>query len=81
VRVCAPDGAARELDMGGVRYRSSDGVYDLPESHARALVRNGGGFFPSLAAPRGRVGYPCRSCGFASLFRACSRCGTENDHG
>lgn len=75
MRVGAPDGAARELDMGGRRFRSTDGMYDLPPAFAKALVREGG-FVPSLGSPR-RGGYPCR-CGFSSNFRRCSRCGTEN---
>lgn len=74
MRVGAPDGAARELDVGGRRYRSRDGMYQLPEQHARALVR-AGGFAPSLGSPT-RGGFRC-GCGFRPNFRRCSRCGGE----
>jgi hypothetical protein len=70
----APDGAVRELDIGGRRYKSQDGMYELPPEHAAAL-RRAGGFAPSLGSPA-RGGYAC-SCGFRPVVRRCSRCGEE----
>lgn len=77
MRVCAPDGAVREVDSRGRRYRSKDGVYDMPESEARRLVA-AGGFMPSLAGHTARsIGFVCRGCGFGSFFKTCSRCGGD----
>lgn len=74
VKVCAPDGAARQVDVGGARYASRDGVYEMRSDHARQL-RAAGGFAPALngAVPR-TAGYRC-ACGFGSLFTTCGRCG------
>jgi hypothetical protein len=75
VKVCAPDGAARQVEVGGRRYRSTDGVYNMAPADAR-LLRAAGGFTPNLggAAPRG-AGFRCASCGFGSWFTTCGRCG------
>jgi hypothetical protein len=76
VRVCAPDGAQREVDgVTGARYRSSDGVYDMHPRDA-AAYKTIGAFSPSLAGAATRSGgYSCTDCGFASWFTTCSRCG------
>lgn len=75
MRVCAPDGAVREVDSRGRRYRSADGVYDMPPSEARRLIA-AGGFAPSLTGQTSRRhGYSCVDCGFGSYFTICSRCG------
>lgn len=77
VRVCAPDGAQREVDgVTGIRYRSSDGVYDM-HPHDAAAYKRLGAFSPNLAgAGSTRGGYRC-SCGFGSWFKRCGRCGRE----
>lgn len=75
VRVCAPDGAQREVDgVTGRRYRSSDGVYDMHPADAAAYKRIGA-FSPNLAGANPGVGYACVDCGFGSFFTTCSRCG------
>jgi len=76
VTVCAPDGAARQVEVGGVRYTSRDGVYQMRPDHAR-LLRAAGGFVPNLAAGTVRGGYRCGGCGFGSHFKKCGRCGRE----
>lgn len=77
VTVAAPDGAVHAVTgMTGREYRSTDGLYRMTPADARAL-RADGGFTPSLAIARA-AGFPC-SCGFASLFRRCSRCGQTNE--
>ena len=78
VRVCAPDGAQREVDgVTGAQYRSSDGVYDMHPADA-AAYRRLGAFTPSLTGATARaVGYSCTACDFASFFTKCSRCGGE----
>ncbi len=78
VTVAAPDGAVAAVrGMSGREYRArGGGLYDMTPSDARALLK-AGGFTPSLGSPRSG-GFPC-SCGFASLFARCSRCGTINE--
>lgn len=77
VTVAAPDGAVRAVQgLTGREYRSSDGLYRMTPQDARAL-RADGGFTPSISIPRA-AGFPC-PCGFASLFRRCSRCGQLNE--
>lgn len=79
VTVCAPDGAAREVEVGSRRYRSRDGVYRMLPGDAR-MLRAAGGFTPTLAgtAPKG-AGYRCDdpACGFGSWFTTCGRCGGQ----
>ncbi|MGL5911918.1 MAG: hypothetical protein ACRCZP_18080, partial [Phycicoccus sp.] len=76
VQVAAPDSAVRAVrGMSGREYRSTDGMYRMTPAEARAL-RAEGGFSPSLGTPTSG-GFAC-GCGFASLFRRCSRCGTTN---
>jgi hypothetical protein len=77
VTVAAPDGAVAAVrGMSGREYRArGGGLYDMTPTDAAALVK-AGGFRPSLGTPRA-AGYPC-GCGFQSLFRRCSRCGTTN---
>jgi len=77
VTIAAPDGAVKELDMpSGRRYKArSGGMYDVAPSDAK-YVLGIGGFKPNvgrtiLAGPR------CPSCGFASYFARCSRCGAD----
>ncbi len=75
VKVCAPDGAARQVDVNGHRYRTRDGMYEMRPADAR-MLRAAGGFVPALngTAPAGS-GYTCTGCGFGSWFTTCSRCG------
>lgn len=76
VKVCAPDGAVREVDgVTGRRYKSRDGAYNMLPADARKLVAIGG-FMPNLGgAPRG--GYRCTACSFGSFFVRCGRCGGD----
>jgi hypothetical protein len=77
-RVAAPDGAVHAVTgMSGREYRSRDGMFQMSPSDAAALVK-AGGFAPSAAGRIRAAGYPC-PCGFHSLFRTCSRCGTTNE--
>jgi len=78
VRVCAPDGAVREVDgLTGRRYKSADGVYQMAPADARKLVATGG-FMPNLGGtPARTAGYRCHVCGFGSFFRRCGRCGGD----
>lgn len=77
VTIAAPDGAVKELDMpNGRRYKArGGGLYDVAPSDAK-YVLGIGGFRPNV----GRMilaGARCPSCGFASYFARCSRCGTD----
>lgn len=79
MKVCTPDSRCVEIDgPSGRRYNFRNGIADVSPADARAIVREGG-FIPSLAGTsRAGVGFPCPTCGFASYFRRCSRCNTEN---
>ena len=75
VTVAAPDGRVREVDgVTGVRYRSTDGMYQMLPADAAAL-RKVGGFAPNLGGTPARGGRRCTGCGFGSFFVTCSRCG------
>lgn len=78
MRVVAPAPGCVEVDgLSGRRYQAKGGFYEMSDRDGRALVA-AGGFVPTLGPTAGsQVGFPC-ACGFASLFRRCSRCGTEN---
>lgn len=78
MKVCAPDGAVREVDgLTGRRYKSRDGAYEMHPADAAKLVAIGG-FVPSMAGHAARtVGYRCGKCRFGSYFRRCGRCGGE----
>lgn len=84
MRLAMPDQACKSIDVPladgrSVRYAGGrDGTVEVanPE-HARRLIREGEAF-PASGAPAARPGgYPC-PCGFSSLFRRCSRCGSDN---
>ena len=77
VRVCAADGAQREVDgVTGRRYRTTDGVYDMHPADA-AAYRRIGAFPPNLAGASPYLGYRCGVCGFGSWFTRCGRCGGD----
>ena len=76
VKVCAPDGAVREVDgVTGRRYRSRDGAYEMHPADAARLVKIGG-FMPNVGGATRKGGYRC-ACGFASFFVRCGRCGGQ----
>ena len=56
----------------------SDGLFHVNDSKlARQLKAEGLGVASASGVIEGQ-GYPCSACGFASWFRKCSRCGTDN---
>lgn len=77
VKVCAPDGAVREVDgVTGRRYRSRDGAYEMHPVDARKLVAIGG-FMPNIGGATRAGGYRCGTCRFGSFFVRCGRCGGD----
>lgn len=77
-----PDAKCVSVDVptphGTVRYQPdrSGSVEVSNPQHARWLIQ-GADCFKSVGAPM-TGGYPCKTCGFASCFVRCSKCGAEN---
>lgn len=78
MKVLSPDKAAIEAESGegGPLYRARDGVFDVPDSVARRIVRAGGSY-RATAFTHAR-GFVCE-CGFRALIRdRCGRCGATD---
>ena len=80
-KMVAPDKGVKETDIGNTRYRvNRDGVYNVEnKSHVNAMKREGYIEASLMGATHTELGYTCYQCGFASWFKKCSRCGSEND--
>lgn len=78
MRVASPAKNCIGVDgLSGASYDTKDGFFEMSARDGRDLVA-AGGWVPSLGPSAGAPGgHPC-PCGFASLFRRCSRCGTTN---
>ena len=80
----APQGVkevAVRTESGTKVYRQdkSGGFNVENPKHARQMKEEG--FFQAnaMGVIRHDIGFPCKNCGFGSLFKKCSRCGTENE--
>ena len=57
---------------------NKDGLFHVNDPKlARQLKAEGLGVASASGVIEGQ-GYPCSACGFASWFKKCGRCGTEN---
>jgi hypothetical protein len=76
VKVVSPAKNAIEIDApSGRRYRARDGIYDVPDRDAKALLKAGGALPNQLGATSAGTGFRCEACRFGSFFTTCSRCG------
>ena len=77
MKVVPQAGNCKEIEVGGRIYRRGrGGLFDMPEAAARLTVAQEGGQWPALSGiTRCGQGFKCRSCGFGTWFRKCSRCG------
>ena len=77
----APDGAVRQTDVRDIhtgRTRRYTGRrIDAHPADRRALRESGYTEASVTGATSKLVGFRCRTCGFGSFFRHCSRCGAE----
>jgi len=87
VRVTPLD-AARSLQIESQRglrtyTRGRDGLMEVPERDARALIREGLATAANTAGPTAHLpgGFVCSGCGRHNFFRACGHCGEENADG
>lgn len=56
-----------------------DGMFDIKNPKlARKLKEEGLGEASASGSFAAVEGYPCKSCGFGSFFKQCSRCGEIN---
>lgn len=78
MKLNVPTKACRGIDIGGTRYDARGGqvTVDNP-AHARALLDHAE-CFPASATPRA-TGRTCTSCGFATWFATCGRCGAPTE--
>lgn len=79
-KMVAPDKGVKQTDIGNARYTvNRDGVYNVENSsHVRAMKREGYIEASLMGPTHTELGYTCPQCGFASWFKTCSRCGSEN---
>ena len=83
MRLAMPDGACLGIDVstesGRARY---DGrIVDVDNPRHIRMLKAEGAFPADLGGVTRAQGYRCRACSFASYFRRCSRCGTDNPRG
>jgi hypothetical protein len=76
-----PDNACRGISVEGAQtgrtthYQGHIVAVDNPQ-HVKAL-RSLGAFPASATGGMTAGGYDCPTCGFASFFRRCGRCGSD----
>lgn len=80
-KMVAPDRGVKQTDIGNIRYSvNRDGVYNVENlSHVKAMKREGYIEASLMGATGKKLGYNCSQCGFASWFKKCSKCGSENE--
>jgi hypothetical protein len=77
MKVVPQAGNCREIEVAGKIYRRPrNGLFDMPDSVGRYVVKNEGGQEAALSGiARTGEGYRCTGCGFGCWFTTCSRCG------
>ena len=86
-RVIVADGCQQIDSPSGVRYYARGarafqgdvcgGVFEMSDADAKLAVRMGGAIASMAGATRRSLGWRCRSCGFGSFVKTCSKCGSE----
>ncbi|HVN51085.1 MAG TPA: hypothetical protein VMT43_06605 [Acidimicrobiales bacterium] len=72
----APQYACKGLDLpSGRKIDFTRGQVDVTDRRDVAALEAIGAF-PASNQPNRRGGYRCPSCGFATWFRTCGRCGS-----
>lgn len=78
MRVLPPAQGCRQIDVAGRRYtvdRRTGAFEGVRDDHAKAMVKGGECFLPSVRANNAR-GFRCGDCAHLSLFKnRCGRCG------
>ena len=71
---------AVKTERGTKVYRADkSGLINVDNpKHAAQMKAEGLGQAGLGGVPKGKVGYPCKACGFGSFFKQCSRCGEIN---
>lgn len=78
MRVTTESPMVTRTQVGDTEYVAKQGIFDMPEQHARAYLKATDQAALSLAGVRrARDGFWCAACRFASYFKTCSRCGGE----
>ena len=77
MKVVPQAGNCKEIEVGGRIYRRQrNGLFDMPDSVGRYVVKNEGGQQAALSGTtRSEFGFRCTDCNFGSFFAECSRCG------
>lgn len=77
-RVTTESPMVTRTEVGGREYVAKDGIFKMPEDHARLYLKATGQTALSLTGVRRtRVGYWCPTCRFGTYFKTCSKCGGE----
>jgi hypothetical protein len=79
-RLLMPNDAVREADISrpnGVTRRYKGSIVTPADSHDERALREYGATPAGLGTWAGKGGRRCSSCGFASYFATCSRCGGD----
>lgn len=78
MRVTTESPMVTRTQVAGTEFVAKDGIFDMPEDHARLYLKATDQQALSLAGvTRRRVGFRCETCGFGSYFKICSKCGGE----
>jgi hypothetical protein len=78
MRVTTESPMVTRTQVGDTEFVAKDGIFTMPDGHARLYLKATGQSALSLTGVRHRrVGYWCEPCRFASFFKICSKCTGE----
>lgn len=77
-RVTTESPLVTRTEIAGSEYVARQGIFDMPDDHARLYLKATDQQALSLAGvARRRDGYWCGECRFSTYFKICSNCGGE----
>jgi len=78
MRVTTESPMVTRTQVGDTEFVAKDGIFNMPDEHARLYLKATGQSALSLTGVRQRrVGFWCPACRFAAFFKTCSKCGGE----
>lgn len=78
MRVTTESPLVTRTNVAGTEFVAKDGIFDMPDDHARVYLRATEQSALSLTGVRRtKVGFWCEACRFGTFFKICSKCGGE----